>query len=375
MIGMIILLVIAVGLGLYAAYELVFCKMINRLPRYIHGVSSPSLVAKPVVVSDKKPLRVRPERPGIFETWVPGTVALAVALIAAAMAAAHTDVSLSILQLICYAIALAALTFSAILFDRHMAQDAVEPPLPFVRLDMLLLILVTAPALFLRIWHIDTIPALIGSDEVNSLTNAIGIVQGYHPSPFSSGDWDTLYLHLYSMAAAILVISDRAIAERVPSIIEGVLTVPLIYLFLRQLFNNRMLSVCGSLLIAFSSWHIFQSRFGYMWAINGFAAAITLYWLARAMKSLCLRHFVFAGFGLGFGLIFLYSDTLLPVGIVLFGIYMLLVNRRFVTRGTIAGFRFSGDCRHDCGHATVFHSLFPSSRDDPSRRHLRILTG
>jgi 4-amino-4-deoxy-L-arabinose transferase-like glycosyltransferase len=266
-----------------------------------------------------------------------GFVALAVALAAGAAATAYTDLPLSVLQLFCYGLALCLLTLAATLFDRDAPAVRGRPTAPFTRLDASLLALVTIPALALRVLHIDSIPRVILSDEINHLDNALGILDGHLVSPFISGDWDTVYLHLYTIAASVLLLPDRQLALRVVGIIPGVLSVPLLYLFMRHLFG-RAPAFFAAMLLALSSWHILLSRYGYHWAINGFAVCLTLYWLARALQTQRLRHFLFAGFSLGLGVLYTNAATLMPVAVVLFAGYLLLVHKPMVTRHVVLGF-------------------------------------
>ncbi|MBI2939133.1 MAG: glycosyltransferase family 39 protein [Chloroflexi bacterium] len=265
---------------------------------------------------------------------------LLVALAAGAFATSYTGIPLSAPHLVAYVLALVALVAAAECFDRGRPAAKAETTAPFTRLDALLLAVGTIPAVALRLLWIDRIPPLIWSDEITYLQNAVGVLEGNLVSLFVSGHWDAVYLHPYSIAAAMLLVPDRTVALRLVSVIPGALSVPLQYLFLRHLFGNRALAFIGSALLALSSWHILLSRQGYHWSINGFAELIALYWLVRALRSNRMRHFVLSGLGLGLGVVYTYSAMLMPIVVGLFAGYLLLMHRSLVTRRLVVGFAF-----------------------------------
>jgi Dolichyl-phosphate-mannose-protein mannosyltransferase/PA14 domain len=274
--------------------------------------------------------------PGQSFALVLGVAFLIAALATATAAASCTGAELSLRQLLWYAAALVTVVAAAALFD--YSRNLGSSPASLARLDLFLLLCVTAIAAWLRLWHLDRIPPLIWDDEINYLDDAIGLLRGSPVSPFISGAWDAIALHAYSIAAAVRLIPDRAVALRMVSVVPGTLSVPLLYLVLRELFD-RPLAVCGSLLLALSSWHILLSRQGYHWAINPFAELVALYWLARGLKTGRWRDFAFSGLGIGLGVLYTYAATFMPLVLIAFGVYLLCVYRD-VLRHRLIGFLF-----------------------------------
>jgi 4-amino-4-deoxy-L-arabinose transferase-like glycosyltransferase len=263
-----------------------------------------------------------------------GTLFLVAGLGAGAAAAAYTEIELSVAQLLSYAFALGALAVAASFFDRARGVPA-SPTTPFTWLDALCLTGVTAIAFALRLWRLGEIPPVIWDDEIKYLEDGIGLFQELS-SPFISGAWDAVYFHAYSIAAAVLAFDDRNIALRMVSVVPGALSVPLLYLLARELFD-RTHATCASLLLALSAWHILLSRHGYHWAINPFVELIALYWLVRGRQSGKLRHYVYSGFGIGLGVLYTYSAAFMPLAIVLFAGY-LLIREPEAFRRHLAGF-------------------------------------
>lgn len=254
------------------------------------------------------------------------SILLLVAAVALGVAAIFPDDgSFSWLQVGCYLAGLAALLAFAIVHDRENRGEA-TPPDRVGYGEVAIVLALTALALFFRLWRLDRVPALIWDDEVLYLLDALGLVQEALRSPFASGEWGAPYLHAYTIAAAAWLVPDRVVALRLVSALPGALSVPLLYLAMRELFARRF-AFFAALLLAMSAWHTILSRHGYVWAINGFAEAIVFYWLARGLRRGRLFDFALAGFGLGLGFLYTYAATLMPAVATVFALYLLLFAR------------------------------------------------
>jgi len=264
---------------------------------------------------------------------------IAAALLAAVAALDHAG-EWSLLQVLCWSGSLLALLGFAWSSDR--AGVRAGPATSFTAADVATLAGLSALALFLRLWQLDQIPALIWDDEILYLADGMRLVREIPLSPFASCEWGAPCAHAYSMAVVSAMIDDRVVAMRLVSALPGALTVPLLYLAMRELFDRRFAFVAG-LLLAVSAWHVILSRQGYVWAINGFAEAAAIWGLARGFRRGRLVDFALSGFALGLGFVYSYAAALMPGVFVLLGGWLLLRGRALL-RPRLAGILFLGLC-------------------------------
>ena len=66
----------------------------------------------------------------------------------------------------------------------------------------------------------------------------------------------------YLTAGFTAVVGPGPVAERLPAIVFGSLLVPLVYLFLKQVFNQPQIGLIAASLVVFNPWFVVQSRSG-----------------------------------------------------------------------------------------------------------------
>jgi 4-amino-4-deoxy-L-arabinose transferase-like glycosyltransferase len=132
-----------------------------------------------------------------------------------------------------------------------------------------LLFVIIFLAAFLRFYALGNIPAGLTNDEVDIGYDAYAISHTGHDQwgqflPLISfrgfGDYRPP-LYTYLVSPLIPIFGLTAFAVRFPSALFGVASVILLYLLLRQLFNNKI-GLIGSFLLAISPWSIGLSRIG-----------------------------------------------------------------------------------------------------------------
>lgn len=145
--------------------------------------------------------------------------------------------------------------------------------------EKILLLAIIFIALFLRIYKVDTIPPGLYQDEAAIGYNAYTILQkgtdeyGIKTPIFfkSFGDYK-LPVYIYTTSASIAVFGRNDFAVRFPSIALGTLTVLVLYLFLKSLFqldNNfdklykQKIPLLAAFLLAILPWSIHFSRGGF----------------------------------------------------------------------------------------------------------------
>ncbi|MFA5026101.1 MAG: glycosyltransferase family 39 protein [Candidatus Shapirobacteria bacterium] len=150
-------------------------------------------------------------------------------------------------------------------------------------------------ALFLRSYHLDTLPPALFSDEVDAGYQALIFNQNqtdYYGNKFpthfhSFSDWRTS-LYIYSVAICQKITGPSDIAIRLPSVIFSVLSVYLFYLL-----TNSLLA---SLLLAISPWSIHYGRSGF--EVSGMLAAIMagIYFWKKYVQYSRLPHLLLSIF-------------------------------------------------------------------------------
>ncbi len=142
---------------------------------------------------------------------------------------------------------------------------------PTLTRSSLLILFITLFTAILRFTHLSQYPVSLNLDEVAIGYNAYSILktgQDEYGTPFpiafrSHDDYKApLYIYLTSLSMALIGFSKFAV--RFPSALFGTLTIPLLYLFLRQLKfpspTYRHLPLLASFLLCISPWHITFSR-------------------------------------------------------------------------------------------------------------------
>ena len=191
-------------------------------------------------------------------------------------------------------------------------------------------------AAFFRLSQIDSIPPGNRYDPAYYGVDALRILDGEWPV-FLATNFGREVLFSYLVALYIALFGATPNAMYIVSAWVGIATVPAVFLLAEELFSReenalrRYGGLVASLALAFSYWHLNWSRFGVRAVLVPLVAALTFYFLWRALRTGATGHFVAAGFFLGLGAYTYQAARLYPVLVVLAFAYMLAA-RRTVTR-------------------------------------------
>lgn len=187
----------------------------------------------------------------------------------------------------------------------------------------LILIGIVALAIFLRSYHITTIPSGVYPDEANNATDAItammtGDYQWFYPA---NNGREGLFLNLIALSFTLFGIGIAQL--KLASILMGTLAVVGVWMLARELFISRpRLALLAAYLTAVSFWAIMFSRIAFranmLIPVLTFAFALFL----RGVRTRSLVAFALGGFifGLGFHtyIAFRIAPALFAVLIILF---------------------------------------------------------
>lgn len=150
-----------------------------------------------------------------------------------------------------------------------------------LKLHHLFLALILILAAATRLFDLSHYPSGLNADEAAIGYNAYSLLEtgmDEHsqswPLVFRSFDDYKPPLYFYLVLPFVKVLGLIVTAVRLPSALLGFLSVYLLYLIVRKLFNNDSLALVSALLLATSPWHLHFSRGG--WEVNASAAFLLL---------------------------------------------------------------------------------------------------
>lgn len=211
------------------------------------------------------------------------------------------------------------------------------------------LILIVILAAVLRLWNLANNPPHLSNDEAALGYNAYSIFKTardehgeFLPIVFQSfGDWKPgLYIYLDVPFIALLGLNELAV--RLPAGIVGIIAVWLMFLVVRQLFNNERLGLASAFFMAISPWHLQFSRGAWEAGIAFTLVLAGIYFFLRAVNGkqrfLILSAFLFTL------TLWAYQGAKLSTSIVVLGLVLFFrrelfkLPRRIIFRSILVGF-------------------------------------
>ena len=254
-----------------------------------------------------------------------------------------------------------------------------------------LTVLVGLPIIFVaavafRFVDVAILPEGIWFDEAQNGLIAQRILEdpAFRPVYVSEGSTHSPAFYLYLVATSIKLFGINIFSVRIVAGIVGSLTVLVMYLFGKELFDWRV-GLTAAALMAVDRWHFSASRLGMSGVLAGFFAALGAYFLLRGLRRRRLLDFACAGLSLGLGLHSYLAFNLVPAVIALWLLHRLLGDRldflRAHYRGLMLAAVVAGVIFLPIG---IFAAQHPSEftkraetvwifKDRPPEQHLSIL--
>ncbi|MFA9262599.1 MAG: ArnT family glycosyltransferase [Undibacterium sp.] len=187
-------------------------------------------------------------------------------------------------------------------------------------------------ALFVRIYHIDSLPAGLYPDEATNGTD--GLLAN------ETGDYRLLYTNNYGREGLFInlqAITVKYFGNTVPvlkfwSTIFGTLAVLGIYLLARELYGRRVYGYFAAFLLATSYWAINFSRIGFRAIMVTFLLTFSFYFFFKGLRTHRLRDLFIAGLFLGTGLHTYVAFRLAPLILIAMVPILFLVYENFFMR-------------------------------------------
>lgn len=147
-------------------------------------------------------------------------------------------------------------------------------------------------ALFLRLYHLSTIPVGLHGDEISIGYNAFSLLKTGKdhdgkllPTAIDQfGDFRPAGYH-YVTIPFVALFDLNALAVRLPGALFGAITIILFYFFILELFEQKSIALFGSTILVFSPWHIVTSRSTSEGIIAGFFIIVALLAILKLIKT------------------------------------------------------------------------------------------
>lgn len=129
------------------------------------------------------------------------------------------------------------------------------------RQDAIWLAIIALLAALLRLPALDRMPPGYQFDEAYNALDALEVLAGNHRLFLpANGGREALYTYL--QAPLVALFGPTAAAGRLASALAGIVTVCVLYLFVRRVWPQRRVAVLAGILLACSYWHLHFSRYG-----------------------------------------------------------------------------------------------------------------
>lgn len=225
--------------------------------------------------------------------------------------------------------------FAFILADKSSKKEGLEDPLD-AKLEALAFLGIMLIAIFFRLYLIDQIPAGCFRDEGQNGNEAINIMNGIEVDgtklPVYIERWtQNAAMYMYFVAASFKLFGIGVMQVRAVSIVIGILCVPAFYFLVRNMFGPRM-AIVGGFLIAVSSWHVNFSRIGFLGIVTVFFAILCFYFAWRSYIKRKPFDLIMLGIMTALALYTYLAGRLIPVGLVLFCLYIFIVEMKFYVK-------------------------------------------
>jgi hypothetical protein len=182
-------------------------------------------------------------------------------------------------------------------------------------------LLVAAITFAIRFYRLDLYPYGVEGDEGGHALNCLATLRGQTANIFVNNGLQLFWYHSNTLAFNLFGINPGTIRFSVA--FHGALSVLTLYFLLRLLFNWRV-ALATAFLMSVGIWNLHFSRFGHMNITQVFAQSVALYYMLRGLMTGRLLPFILAGFALSLAAQGHVSSRLLPVGVALFGVYLLI---------------------------------------------------
>ena len=197
------------------------------------------------------------------------------------------------------------------------------------RKEILLVGLCTLLGFTLRFVALTSIPANFGGDEGEMGMEAIRVLQGDLTNMFATGWLFHPTFFFFLQALSLKLFGTSVFGLRMLSVLTGTMTIPILYLLVRELFD-REVGLVAAALLAVSHFHLHYSRLASNNIDDPFFVTLVFYFLVRGLRSKRGSDYVLSGLVLGLSQYFYAGARLIPLLVVALIGFMAITKRDFL---------------------------------------------
>ena len=194
------------------------------------------------------------------------------------------------------------------------------------------LTLILLGALFVRSYHIDSLPTGLYPDEAVNAIDALQAIESGHYKLFYPNNYGREGLFINLQALSLKTFGYTIGALKLWSIIFGTLTVLGVYLLGRELFHRRGAALLGAFFIATSYWAINFSRIGFRAIMTSFLLSFAFFFFFKGLRTRRYLDFALSGLCVGLGLHTYIAFRLTPLILVVLMPFLILSYENFLRR-------------------------------------------
>jgi 4-amino-4-deoxy-L-arabinose transferase-like glycosyltransferase len=192
-------------------------------------------------------------------------------------------------------------------------------------------------ALVLRAYALDRYPWIYSGDEGTFGLLARKVLDGQLKNPFGTAAQAHPNLWFYLQAGVMRVFGDNVAGSRMISVLFGVATIPVVYLFVRRHFGALTAFAAAAFTVVFH-FHIFMSRDAQNNISSPFFVILVLWLLDRVIDKWRPIDALLAGIAIGLSQYFYAANRILvPVAVVYLGYEILAARPRTSEERSIVG--------------------------------------
>jgi 4-amino-4-deoxy-L-arabinose transferase-like glycosyltransferase len=190
-------------------------------------------------------------------------------------------------------------------------------------------------AFVLRVAALGNVPYTLGGDEAWHGQLARQVLEGKLRNPFSMGYMSMPTFFYWPLSWSLWLVGNTMTGLRMPAALAGVITVPLLYLFARDLWGRRT-ALLATIFLATYDYHVHYSRLGANNVWDPLFVLLVLWALDRGLTAAGevkqARAFFLAGLVMGLSVYFYTGARLLPPLVAIYTAFVWLRRRRQVER-------------------------------------------
>ncbi len=195
---------------------------------------------------------------------------------------------------------------------------------------ILLAALVVALALFVRLYHISSLPPGVYPDEAVNGVDAVTANASHAWKVFYENNNGREGLFINLIAFAFLLFGVSVAALKIWSVVFGTLTVLGMIFLGEELFGSRRGGIIAGFLTATSFWAINFSRIGFRAVMLPFILVWTVFFLIRGIQKKKIIDYVFAGIFFGLGVHTYIAFRIAPLILAVLVVAFIISRKRFI---------------------------------------------